>query len=391
MRVLFLLDSLGAGGAEQSTAVLLPHLQDRGLDVSVILLYQADEGSEVVVRAAGIPVEVLGSRRFLGRVRELRKILRTAQPDILHTALYAANQVGRIAAVGTNTRLVSSLVTVPRSLRPTDQLIPIWKSLPVDCLDVLTAWTCVDCFHAVTDGVGRATARSHRAPRRRIVTVERGRDPLALGKPGNERRQSARDALGIPRAAEVVIGVGRQEPQKDFTGLLAAVALLLRHRPDVHLILAGRRGADSGLIDAALESEPILTGRVHLLGHRTDVGDLLCASDVFVLNSEYEGAAGVVLEAMHLHAPIVATELEGLEGILVDGRNALTIRVGDPGALAHAIERSLDDPEEAARRADEAATDFEDRFTIDQVADRMVEMYGQVVGDDSFRLLRRGP
>jgi len=387
MKVLFLIDSLGTGGAEKSTAAMLPPLRERGLDVSVVLLYHTNEGSECDLREAGISVEILKERRQVARVREFRRLLSSVKPDILHTALYAADQVGRLAALGMCTHVVSSIVTVPRTYWPSSG-IPIWKSLPVDLFDMLTAWTCVDRFHAVTDGVGRLSAESHRAPRRRIVTVERGRDPRELGEPGQRRRIAVRIALGLPGDAEIVIGVGRQEPQKDFTGLLEAIALVLRRRSQVHLLLVGPRGTDSHRIEAVLASETLFKGRVHVLGHRTDVADLLCASDVFVLSSHCEGAAGVVLEAMKLHVPIVATRLDGLEGILQDGRNALTVNVGDSGALSKAIELSLVDRAGATERTSAAGEDFENRFTIDRAADQMVKMYVSVVDGSHARVLR---
>jgi glycosyltransferase involved in cell wall biosynthesis len=379
IRVWFILDSLGGGGAERSTAVLLPHLRERGVEVSLVLLAQSDEGSEAEVRAAGFPVHVLEGRRLPGRVRELHHMLRRERPDLLVTALYASDQVGRIAAIGAPTKVISSIVNVPRSHRPEPGVVPRWKLLPTEWFDRLTAYLLVDTFHAVTKGVARAAVESRRAPARKIIVAERGRDPSLLGVPSAERRMSARRALGFLGEDELVIALGRCERQKDFPTLLSAVKLLISERPGLTLLIAGRRGNDSDRVDAILRDDPALAGHVRLLGYRDDVGELLAAADVMALSSQFEGAAGVVLEAMQMRTPIVATALSGLEGILQDGHNCRTVPVMDSASMSEAIAEVLDSPEQAAHRAAVALLDFEETFTIDSAAHRMLEMFRSVV------------
>ncbi|HSG39988.1 MAG TPA: glycosyltransferase, partial [Thermoanaerobaculia bacterium] len=88
-----------------------------------------------------------------------------------------------------------------------------------------------------------------------------------------------------------------------------------------------------------------------LLGHRSDVADLHHAFDLFVQSSDYEGTPNVVLEAMALGTPVVATAAGGTAELIQDGVHGLIVPPGDPARLREAIELALADREATARRA----------------------------------------
>src|SRR4051794_31339571 len=110
MKIVYVIDSLGASGTEHSTAALLPALRDRGHDVAVATLYDAGYGDEERVRAAGFEVRPLPSRHYAGRVRELRRRIVAGVPDVVHCALFTSDMVARVAAWRTGAVVVSSLV-----------------------------------------------------------------------------------------------------------------------------------------------------------------------------------------------------------------------------------------------------------------------------------------
>lgn len=381
MRVTFLLDSLGAGGAERSTAVLLPRLVELGAEVSVVTLYAAVEGSEVEVRRSGIPVTVLRSCGLRSRTTELRGILKRERPDILHTALFAADQIGRMAAAGLPVKVISSFVNVPRTREflPTSGP-PRWKTALVNGIDALTCHLFVDRFHAVTPGVARLYSKAYRINPRNVSVVERGRQVDALGERTHARRERVRASLDLEDTTPLVVAAGRHEYQKAHTDLVRAMDLLTEQHPDAVLLIAGREGNASKELRAQIEARPSLQGRVLLLGHRDDVPDLLAAADVMALSSRFEGTAGIALEAMALGTPIVSTRLEGMEGILVDETNALLVAVGDAAGLARAMGRILTDPALGERLAAHGHHDFLDRFTLERSAGRMMELYRDVLG-----------
>ncbi|MFM8529212.1 MAG: glycosyltransferase, partial [Ilumatobacteraceae bacterium] len=108
-----MINSLGAGGTERSTSLMLPLMRERGVEVVVFTLKREQVGDEERVRDAGIQVTVLTARRMVGRVRQLRSELKRLAPDVVHTAIFDADVVGRLAAIRTGIPVVSSLVNTP--------------------------------------------------------------------------------------------------------------------------------------------------------------------------------------------------------------------------------------------------------------------------------------
>ena len=97
-----------------------------------------------------------------------------------------------------------------------------------------------------------------------------------------------------------------------------------------------------------------LAGRVHFLGQRDDIPDLLAALDIFVLPSHSEGVSLALLEAMAAGLPVIATAVGGLPEVVTDGVNGLLIPPQDPEALAQALARLLDDPALAKKLGENA-------------------------------------
>lgn len=378
MRVLFSITSLGAGGTERSTALLLPHLRERGIEATVVCLVHRDEGDEKNVIDQGFDVRVLRSGHVSGRVRELRAVIGEVRPEVVHTAVFDADQVGRLAAVATGVPVLGSLVNTPYvAARLEDPNVDRWKLRGVRMIDSLTARTLSTHFHAVTEGVAVDAVQTLGIRRDRITVVERGRDPVVLGRRDPVRRDAARRQLDLDPTAEVILAVGRQEYQKGHVHLVDALGLLATERPEAVVVIAGRPGNATAAIDEAVRRSG-LGSRVRRLGHRDDIADLLCAADVFALPSLYEGTAGAAIEALALETPVVSSDLAGTRGVLVDHDNARLVPVADPVALAGAICELLDDPDSARARAVRGRTLFDERFTLARSAERMAELYAAV-------------
>jgi len=382
VRVVFVINSLGAGGTERSTAVLLPYLRDRGIDAVVVCLLHRPEGDEASVISQGFDVRFLVPTGVVGRVRALRTLLRELEPDVVHTAIFEADIVGRLAAARTGIPVLTSLVNTPYAhARRSDPNVVPWKLAIVRQIDAITGRLFTRRFHAVTPGVADDAVATLHVDRARISVVERGRDPEALGRRTPARRAAARAGVGVADDEPLVLAVGRQEFQKGHVHLVEAMRDVTRNHPAAVLAIAGR----SGNATASLERSIVASGlgdRVRLLGHRDDVGDLLVGADIFAMPSLYEGTAGAAIEAMALEVPIVACDLAGTAGILEHDVNALLVPVADPVALAKAIEQVLDDPDAAAARAGRAREVFERRFTLARSADRMAALYAEVAHDD---------
>jgi glycogen(starch) synthase len=101
---------------------------------------------------------------------------------------------------------------------------------------------------------------------------------------------------------------------------------------------------------------------------------------VVVIPSRWEGLSNVLIEAMALEAPVVASDLPTLHDAVADGDTARLVPAGDPAALAAALTATLDDPAAAADRAGRAYRRFLEQFTIDRVVDQMRGFYQRALG-----------
>jgi glycosyltransferase involved in cell wall biosynthesis len=173
----------------------------------------------------------------------------------------------------------------------------------------------------------------------------------------------------------LLLAAGRQEYQKGFDVLLAAFPEITDALPGATLLVAGRPGRATPALD---RQRAALGDRVRFLGHRPDLADLLAAADAFVLPSRWEGAAGVVLEAMALEAPIVATDLVGVREVV--GTAAALVPPDDAHALAVAIASTVLD-ESAHARATVARQRFLDHFTVERSAAGMAAFYARALAD----------
>jgi glycosyltransferase involved in cell wall biosynthesis len=389
VRLVSVIDGLGFGGAERSLAELLPGLVEAGIDPTVVCLRRRDGGVERDVIGQGFQVRFLPPGR-VERIKALREILREGPADLLHTSLVESSLVGRIAAMKTGVPVLTSLVNQAYTAeRRSDPHVHRWAVSGVRAVDRVTARHMTSHFHAITHAVKRWAVESLRISAERITVVERGREPRRLGEPGPERRAAARDQLGVARDAEVIVAVGRQEFQKGHRFLVEAMPSVVRSRPAAVLLLAGREGAETAHL-RGLVARLGLQQTVHFLGFRSDLPEVLAASDVFAFPSLWEGLGGAVIEAMALGLPIVATDLEPVREVVEDDRCALLVPTRAPDELAEAIARLLGDPGLGAALGVQGRDIFQERFTLQRSTERMVALYRRVAQGSTPRAATDG-
>lgn len=378
LRVLHVIPHFGGGGgAEISTREILLHTEGPALRNAMAVLQPGGTGIPVL-RDAGIPVyepDAAGTSHY-AQIRHVRRAIADFHPDLVTTVVFDADFAGRLAAISAGLPVLTSLVntTDPDAvMRDTRQ--KRWKLAAVRAVDIVLSRVATTTFHAITDAVADDASRRLHIARSRIAVVPRGRSLDRIGTRDRERGAALRRELGIAAEALVLLSVGREEPQKGQVYLLDALARLRRDR-DVHLVIAGRPGRASVLLDAG-SARLGVGAAVHRLGFRDDIGVLHGAADVFVFPSNYEGLGGSVLEAMALGTPIVATEIPALSEVLAGGSCGLLVPPADPGALASAVLTTVSDPAATSRRVEAAGHRFHSVYTIESCAAAMAELYQQ--------------
>lgn len=379
MKLFYVINGLGVGGAERSLAELLPRFVEAGISTTVVCLRKRKVGVERDVGLAGCEIVRLAGRGLVPWIRAFRQLISKERPDIVHTTLFDAHMVGRIGAIGTGIPVLSSLVGTPYD--PSRWRDPRLNRMGFSIVRALDGWTARNLtahFHAITYAVRDAYVSGLGLSAERVTVIERGRDPQRLGRRSPERRQSVRQALGLGANHEVVINVARQEYQKGQVFLLDAIARLVERRPNLVLLLAGRDGA---LTPELLRHQARLRlgDRVRFLGHRADVPDLLAASDVFAFPSLSEGLGGAVIEAMALGLPVVASDIPALREVVEVGRTGDLVEPASGAALAAGLESLLDSPVRRAAYSERAIRRFRERFDIGRSARRMIDLYRSLV------------
>lgn len=382
MRLLYVIDSLSEGGAETSLAVMTPRLVASGVDLHVAYLHERG-GHRDRIREGGAhlhPLTAAHSRP--ARALAVRDLARRLRPDLVHTTLFEADVAGRIGARLARVPVVSSIVNDmygPEHLA--DPAVGAGRLRLAQFADAATS-RLVTRFHAISQTVAEVMAPRLRINPSRIDVVYRGRDPVALGERTTVRRRQARLDLGVADDSPLLLAVGRQEEQKGFDVLLSAMPRLLAHEPSVRLLVAGKPGRESARLERLIQSLGIADS-VTMLGHRTDVADLLAAADVFVFPSRREGLGGAVIEAMGMATPIVCTDLPVLREVTSasQGPAALLVPAEDPSSLADAVLSLLRDRDRAGVLARHARNRFVDTFDLDVVMEGMYAFYERATSE----------
>ena len=328
-----MIGQLGLGGTEKQIVLLARGLHDRGIDTSVLVMFEGGP-RERDLHEAGVPVVHLGFARlsaarnaprnvvaFVGLVRRLRR----DRPDVLHAFLFYSYIIATPAA---RMAQVPVLVAGRRSLgvfKEGRRLLLTIERIATRATDLLIANA-----HAVAED----TRDRERIPAEKVCVVYNGLPEAAFRE---------FPPAYIETEHPVVLCIANLRVYKGHRHLLEAVTRLYASGMPCTLVLAG--DGDQRL---ALDRQASRLGiDVRFVGACTEVGPLLARANVVVLPSLHEGLSNAVMEAMAAGRAIVATDVGGTPELL-NGRGVL-IPPGDPVALAAAIERLLTDPAYASR------------------------------------------
>jgi len=186
-------------------------------------------------------------------------------------------------------------------------------------------------------------------------------------------KNEARRVLGLPQNCVIVTTVARLVPQKGHVFLLEAAKEIVSKFKDVRFLLVG----DGGL-RAQLERRANALGLgdyAFFLGQRTDVPQILAASDIFVLPSLWEGLPLVLVEAGLAGLPVVATRVDGIVEVVEDGRSGFLVPPGDSRALAEALQTLLQDALLREWMGKEGRDIALQRFNMERIVSQVAGLY----------------
>ncbi|HEY2785849.1 MAG TPA: glycosyltransferase [Fimbriiglobus sp.] len=362
----------GAGGGPDKTILNSPRfLDDLGYRMVCGYLHPPeDAGFDVLRRQADRCRAPLVSIPDRGPwdwrvVTELLAVCKRERVAIWHGHDYKTNALGLLLKRAWPMRLVS---TVHGWVHHTART-PIYYKIDRLCLARYERVICVseDLFDECL---------THNVRPENCVLLENAIDTEEYTRRRTTPEAKAR--LGFPIGGLLLGGIGRLEPEKAFDQLLRAAKELLAAGIDVRVVVVGE-GSDRARLEA-LAAELGLADRVTLPGWQADVRDYFEAIDVFVLSSLREGLPNVLLEAMAMEVPCVATRIAGIPRLIRDGQSGTLVSPGNLPALSAALLRLARCPELRDQFRKEGRRTVETRYSFPTRMRMLAGIYDELLG-----------
>jgi glycosyltransferase involved in cell wall biosynthesis len=332
MKVVFTIDSLQQGGAEQSLVHTIQHFP-KDIQVVVVYLYPKETLLPALEKTGCkiISLNLKGRMKWINGIVQLKKIIQTHNPDIMVSCLYESNIISRMVSKQTGVPLIGTLVSDSySSVRIASfgwkRKIGFYLYYLIDryTSSIPLAWI------ANSKSVKETNARKLKIPDDKIEVIYRGRNAEHFWEwsPPNE-------ANGFRFAF-----IGRLLETKGLVELIQSFKKIDEQTQDVALDIYGEGPFRSKL--ETLIHENGLTGKVILHGNVKDAWKELYKAHVFVFPSWYEGFSGALVEAMMVGLPIIASDIPMNLEAVADNTTAYIFPVKNQSALLEKMKEVKD-------------------------------------------------
>ena len=370
MKVLHLINTLSAGGAELHLLTLCRHLKSKNVEPVVACLREHVKGSRSLrsdfARAGVNVIDLNADSRFDYRFfAGFARLVNTERPDILHTHLPRADVAGAFAQF-----LQPSLAWIcsVHAIYSVD-----WSgrwSLPL----IRFMWTRANRVLCISYAV-RDWLINQGVPRAKIEVIHYGIESAPFARSKRDLRSQWNLA-----GHRVIGSIGRLEPRKGHQFLIQAMPELCRRIPDARLLIAGHDPQGYSEVLQKLAVKLNIADKVRLVGFQEDVASFLHAIDVFAFATTSEGFGQVLVEAMAAGKAVVATNVPPLTEIAENENTALFVDAESPAAFASALARLLENSIDRHAMGQRARQRVETFFTAEKMAAATLSLYSEARG-----------
>ena len=366
-RVLIVINSLIQAGAEALVKELAPQLRAHGIHVSVAVLKRLNNSFEEHLEQSGVPLIAPRRAGFYSprHLWWLRPTMR--QFDLVHSFLFPSQLWVALAA--------KSLARKPAliAFEPnTDNRRRRFRWLRALDGWMYRQYSAIACpSQAIADSLAQWAPQV----RERICVIP---NAIAIERFAAASAADKRQIVG-EGDPPVILFTARLQPQKDHVTLFHA----LKQIGGAHLLLAGDGELRPRLMRLAQELG--LSSRIHFLGRRDDIPQLLKMADVYAHSSHSEGFGIAALEAMAAGVPVVASDLPGLAEVV--GQAGILVPPRDSEAMANALKQVLGSAE-LRQKLSSAGRQRAQEFSIQKTTQQFIELYGRVLQEHQRKPLR---
>ena len=316
--------------------------------------------------AKGISVEAIPTQNPFAPsvIKALRNAFKKARPDIICSHGYKPTLLTLLAKAG----LGIPLIIFARGRTGENRMIRLFEFLERQAMRISSV------IVPVSEGQAHELMRCG-LPKgnMRVVlnAIDADRMKTAVGNAEQKRKE-----MGFAPDDMLIATSGRLSPEKAQKDLITAFSMISDRYTQARLLIVG-----DGPLKKELEllSSGKKLSRVHFLGFRRDMDEIMAITDLFVLPSLTEGLPNVILEAFACAKPVVATTVGGVPEVVTDRENGLLVQPGQPELLAEAISECLDSPQIAKKMGLSGFRKVQEEFTFASQARRLEDIYFEVL------------
>lgn len=363
--VVHLVGQIGIGGGEKQLCELIvnspPEFRHKVFYFNDL---SNDEGLKLYARS-GIEYTKIprNKRRPIKFLRDFSMAIRQSRPDIVHCWLFSANIWGRLAALLAGHK---KIIVAFRS--------GILRYSPF--FYVLEFFTKNKVYHlANSRACATMTALKSGVRPEKYEVIYNGVDLARFQEP--PCRDRLRNELNLPLGTKLITMVGRLTEAKNYPMLLRTAKRCREQNLPVHFVIVGHGERETEL--KALAEELNVAGTVHFLGLRTDVPQVLAASDLFYYTSNWEGFPNALLEAMATGLPVITTDFDGVKELVTGPDVGTIVPLNDAEAAVTAIRNCLENPERADAVGRNAQRFIQATFAMSVMVEKTIAFYHKLL------------
>lgn len=362
MKIIQLIQKPQLRGAEIFASQLSNHLIEKGNQVLVISIFEGD--AQLPVNGPFLQLDRPIGKRFYDfkAWKKFSEIVGEFKPDIIQanaadTLKFAISSKFfyrlKVPVVFRNANKMGDFITSGITWRINDFYLSRVASVI-----------------SVSNECRKDFIETFRFPEEKVITIE-------IGVEKKKVDQIPKDLKGIFDKGPVITHIGGFVPEKNHLGVLRIFNKALRKHRNAQLLLIGKGSLEEKVKNEVKNCN--LEEKVHFVGYRNDVLEILKGSSVFILPSMIEGLPGVILEAMYCTTPVVAYNVGGVGEVVKSGLTGWLIKKGDEKGFSDAVDQVLDNAPDIQRRIVNAKELVQQKFMNTAIADRFLSQYEKVI------------
>ena len=373
--VLYVIDNIEFGGGERVFTQLISRLPRDRYRILVACLPGGIFEEEIKGSGAQLEPVDMRNRFNLRIILRLAGLMKREKIDIVHSQGGRADFFARMAARWARVPIVVSTIAMP--VEGYD--VKLMRRLIYIVLDRFSE-RFVDRFMVVSEPLRQTLIQKHRIDPEKVVKIYNGIEIDEYNIEGEGIRgqgSGVRKEFGLGDGVPVIGAIGRLVWQKGFEYLIEAVPLITKKLPETKFLIVGEGPLKESL---AVKSERLkVRDNLIFTGFRRDIKEILASIDLLAMPSLLEGLPMVLLEAMAMRKPIVASDIDGISELLDNGKTGLLVLPKEPRALTEAIIDSLTHRDKARQMGLTARRVVEERFSVNTMVGKVEGVYQELL------------